>query len=437
MNNREMEGKLKSAVEKSTPDVWERVQTDLSHGKGEVVTMSDKKKKGKVLSIISSVAAALVLISAAVYGFANYNKADLKAVSTLYLEVNPQIELSLNTYDVVLEATPKNEDGKKVLGTMELKEAQLEVALNAILGSMVKNGYLNENSNSVLISVQHQSAAKANSLNKEVLELIQNNDFKYAAVVQTVENTNELKAEAENLKITSGKTEFIHAIMEKGSKASKEDLSKLSVHELNLIYQSHIKSENETETTNHKGTAAEKNYIGLEKAKSIALGAAKVSEKEVRELEIDLDYENGKMVYEVEFEVNGREYDCEIDAVSGNILNSKGEVDGDKPQTNSNSSKPSSSAKPSSSSKPSDTSNSANTSSNGLDAVIAPEDALEKAILHAGLSSDKVADVDVEFDREKNNYHYDVEFHYGGYEYEYEIDAISSAVLKSHKEKDD
>lgn len=429
MNNREMEGKIKNAVEKSTPDVWERVQTDIAYGKGEVITMSDKKKKGKILGFVSSVAAALVLVSAAVFGISNYNKADLKPVSTVYLEVNPQIELSLNTYDVVLEAIPKNEDGKKVLGTMELKEVQLDVALNAILGSMVKNGYLTKESNTVLISVEHENKVKADYLNSEVLNAVENGDFSFATVVQTVENTDELRSEAQKLNITSGKTEFIHAIKEKGAKASKEDLSELSVHELNLIYQSHIKNNGTNKGTEYKGVAAESKYIGSEKAKEIALAAAKVSEKDARDFEIDLDFENGKMVYEVEFEAGGREYDYEIDAVSGDILASQREEN--KPQTGSNSSKPSSSSKPTNSS------NSSNPASNKIDAVIAPEDALKKALSHAGLSSTKVADVDVEIEKEGGSYYYDVEFKRDGYDYDYKIDAITGAVIKSEKERDD
>ncbi len=320
MNNREMEGKIKKAVEKSTPDVWDRVQVNISHGKGDIITMSDKKKKGKLLGFVSSIAAALVLVSLGIFGIVNYNKADLKPVSTVYLEVNPQIELSLNTYNVVLEATPKNEDGKKVLGSMELKDSQLEVALNAILGSMVKNGYLTSDANSVLISVEHESNAKANQLNSEVLKAVKNKDFRFAAVVQTVENTESLKAEAENLNITSGKAEFIHAIKEKGVKASKEELSKLSVHELNVIFQSHVKNSEIKEGTDYKGTAAQSKYIGTEKAKEIALNAADVNEKNIRAFEVDLDLENGKMVYEVEFKANGYEYEYEINALTGEVI---------------------------------------------------------------------------------------------------------------------
>ncbi|MBE6761798.1 MAG: hypothetical protein E7551_05875 [Ruminococcaceae bacterium] len=427
MNNRELEGKIKNAVEKSTPDVWERVQNDISYGKGEIVTMSDKKRKSKIVGIISSVAAALVLISAAVFGITNYNKADLKPVSTIYLEVNPQIELSLNTYNKVLEATPRNEDGKKVLGDMNLKNTELDVALNAVLGSMVKNGYLTKDANSVLISVEHETLVKANYLNIEVLESVENNGFGFATVVQTVENNNELKSEAKKLNITSGKAKLIRTIKENGVKASEEDLSKLSVHELNLILQSHINEDNKDESINNKGTANKGEYISAEKAKEIALKAANVKENSVTDLEIDFDYDFGKMVYEVEFEAGNKEYDYELDAVSGEILKSHTEGKNSKNET---SSKPANSSKPSS--------NSDIISSNKIDAVIAPEKALEIAISHAGVDKNRVSDVKSEIDLEDNSrYCYEVEFKANGYEYEYEIDAVSGKVLESKKELDD
>ena len=420
MNNREIEAKIKNAVEKTTPDVWERVQHDISHGKGELITMSDKRKKGKALGFISSIAAALVLVSMAIFGITNYSRADLKVVGSVYLEVNPQIELSINTYDVVLEATPKNEDGKKVLGRMELKDTQLDVALNAILGSMVKNGYLTSQANSVLISVEHQSSEKAKQLNGDVLKAVKNNDFQLATVVQTVNNTEKLKAQAKNLNITSGKAEFIQLIKENGVKASEEELSKLSVHELNVIFQSHIKNNEIIKGADYKGTATQNKYIGIQKAKEIALKDAKVNQKDVRDFDADLDLEKGKMVYEVEFEVGNTEYDYELDAVSGKILFSHKE--GSKSDTEVSSK----------------LSNSTSTSSAKADAIIAPEDALKKAVLHAtGLASSKVADVDVELDEERGIYHYDVDFKHGGYEYEYEINAVSGEIIKSDKDRDD
>ena len=115
MSNRELEGKIKSAVEKTTPDVWESVVRDIGYGKGDTVTMSDNKRKSKLIGIVSGIAAALVLIGAGIFGIINYNRADEKIVSTVAIEVNPEITLSLNTYNVVLKAEADNEDGKKII----------------------------------------------------------------------------------------------------------------------------------------------------------------------------------------------------------------------------------------------------------------------------------------------------------------------------------
>lgn len=68
-------------------------------------------------------------------------------------------------------------------------------------------------------------------------------------------------------------------------------------------------------------------YIGSEKAKTIALDHAGLSSANVRELEVELDHRLNSVVYEVSFDSSGYEYDYEIDAYSGEILNSKKERD--------------------------------------------------------------------------------------------------------------
>lgn len=64
--------------------------------------------------------------------------------------------------------------------------------------------------------------------------------------------------------------------------------------------------------------------IGEAGAKAIALSHAGVPEASVREYEIELDMERGRLVYEIEFETDGRaEYEYEIDALNGDILRCK------------------------------------------------------------------------------------------------------------------
>ena len=437
-DNRDIEKRIKKEAENFTPDVWDSVKKDIKNGKGEVVTLPKEKRKGKIIRFISSVAAALVLISAAVFGITNYDRIEGKVASTVYLEVNPQIELSLNAYNKVLDVVAKNSAAQKVIGTMNLKDSELEVALNAILGSMFKNGYLTADANSILISVENESRAEANKLQKLLLSNVGRpiaDDFKVSAVVQNAKFTDELKATADNLNISSGKAEFIELIQNNGVKASKEDLAKLSVHELNLIFQS-LKDHDIYEYNNqdvyggvgYNGAATDNRYLSLEKVKELVFKDSGVNEKDVRDFEAELDYDYGKMVYEVEFEVGKVDYYYELDAVNGSVIYSNKMTSNPKFEVNDNKVDPPASSEPSTSSKP----------SNEIDAIISPERALEYALAHAGVDKKSAKDVDVEIDMEYGEAkHYDVDFKADQYEYEYEIDAINGKVLKSEKEFDD
>ena len=67
--------------------------------------------------------------------------------------------------------------------------------------------------------------------------------------------------------------------------------------------------------------------IGYAKVKSIALNHAGVSESKAYDMDIELDDEDGTLVYEIEFKSGNMEYDYEIDAASGAILKHETELD--------------------------------------------------------------------------------------------------------------
>ena len=58
-------------------------------------------------------------------------------------------------------------------------------------------------------------------------------------------------------------------------------------------------------------------------AKSIALKDAGFDTADVWDKEVELDYENGKWIYEVSFEKNGTDYEYIIDALTGEVLHSE------------------------------------------------------------------------------------------------------------------
>ncbi len=61
-------------------------------------------------------------------------------------------------------------------------------------------------------------------------------------------------------------------------------------------------------------------YIGVEKARELALAHAGVKAENARVLKASLDWEDGRAVYEVEFCSARTEYDYEVDALTGDIL---------------------------------------------------------------------------------------------------------------------
>ena len=67
------------------------------------------------------------------------------------------------------------------------------------------------------------------------------------------------------------------------------------------------------------GVAKKAKKISADKAKKIALEDAKLAEKDVTFVKVELEFEDNRLVYDVEFYSGNVEYDYDIDAVSGAI----------------------------------------------------------------------------------------------------------------------
>ena len=160
-------------------------------------------------------------------------------------------------------------------------------------------------------------------------------------------------------------------------------------------------------------TAPKVEYITPEEAKTIALQDAGLKEADVRDLEVELDRDDGAVHYDVDFEKGNDDYDYDIDAVTGEILLVK---------------KPAQETSSEPAQKPA--------SSGSSSAKLTTAEAKAIALKHAGLKEADVRDLEVELDKDDGKLHYDVDFEKDGYDYDYEIDAESGKILKSRKERD-
>ena len=394
---------LKSAVSNAAPDVLDNVLHACDHEKGKVIYM--EKKKNRSFAGFAAVAAVFVLLIAGIFiaknnGFGITNNSLAAVVS---LDVNPSIELKVDNDEDVISVNGLNDDGKKVLEGMDLEDTDLEVAVNAIIGSMLKHGYINEMANSILLSVSgvegYDADALETKLANEVNALLKNG----AVLSQNVSSADDkLVKLADEYGITVGKAALIQEIVKNSKTHTFEQLAGLTINELNLI------SENsKLDNIKSEGKASAKSYIGKDAALSAALKAAGLSKDQVKNIEIELDYEHGVMVYEVEFDRGFDEYSYDIDAKTGEVVAYNNDDDDDK------------------------------IVNVPAEDVIGKDAAKSAALKHSGLTAAQVTELSVELDRENGKTVYEVEFKSAGYEYSCEIDAVKGTVLYSNKELDD
>lgn len=148
--------------------------------------------------------------------------------------------------------------------------------------------------------------------------------------------------------------------------------------------------------------------IGLEKAKKVALKDADLKEKDVTFVTAKVDYDDGRKYYDVEFYYNGMEYDYEISAETGKIIDFDKDFEGKRSAVK----------------------------EEKKDEITA-EEAKEIALKHAGLKKSEVTKLQAERDRDDGIVKYEVEFEKGRMEYDYEINAETGKILKAEKDYDD
>ena len=167
-------------------------------------------------------------------------------------------------------------------------------------------------------------------------------------------------------------------------------------------------------------TFAANNYIGVEKAKSIALKDAGVSGATF--VKAKLDTEDGVKVYDVEFYKGNVEYDYEIDAITGKILEKDRDIENfsipkKKATTNKQATKK------------------AKTTTKKAAKDIGVEKAKSIALKDAGVSGVKFTKAKVDY--ENGVKVYDIEFRKGNKEYDYEIEAATGKIRERNVDLDD
>ena len=141
MKNKEILNRLAGEIRDITPDVSGKLSLNSPENKTEVIKMSQKPNK-KLKRWIIGVSAAAVMALAVGLGFSGYRYYSVDTV--IGIDVNPSIELKINKNETVIDAVALNSDAEVILDEMKLSGVDYNVAVNALIGSMLKNGYIDE-----------------------------------------------------------------------------------------------------------------------------------------------------------------------------------------------------------------------------------------------------------------------------------------------------
>ena len=173
-------------------------------------------------------------------------------------------------------------------------------------------------------------------------------------------------------------------------------------------------------TASQQGSSsASGDYITVERAKQIALNDAGVKESNAVFLRANLDWDDGRMQYEVEFYSGSTEYDYDIDAVTGAIISSDRDME-DFQIWNSGTS----------TNRPTNVSSGSSASSGNY---ITAERAQQIALAECPSGSTVYK---CQFDWDDGRAEYEVEIRNGWTEYDFEIDAVTGTILSRDIDND-
>ena len=402
MTNEKMERQLAAALEKTAPDDMSGVLSRCETRKGTVINMPTMKTAKRKWAILVAACLAVVLLAG---GGVLYQQANAVA-SVVSLDVNPSIELKVNSSEKVLVCTPLNEDAKAILADMsngaDLKGAKLDVAVNAIVGSLVRNGYLDSISSAIMISVEDKDTARAEKLQRELTSavdgVLQTSEAKAAVLTQTLTQDAAREQQARENSISTGKAALVNRVLALNSALKFEELAAFSVGELKDLIEA----------------GAPAMPIGKDKALDIAVKAfGNTTSAQISYSEVDAELDETPAHYEVEIITqSGEEFEYKIDAYTGVILETKREA-ADGTETPSGDS--------------------------SFPTLGSTNYAKVKAIIlkYLGISENNIYDMNIKLEVEDGTLVYEVEFKSDHIEYSFKINAATGVVLEYEAERDD
>lgn len=246
MNKKDLKNEIKSAFKEHTPDLSTKIKTNCIY----IEQLENEKEITNGLSKIKKISATLCFLILTFLFILltnqNTNVVSNNYLLSIYLDVNPSIEIKLDENYNVYDCVPINDDASIVLENLNVNGLSWANAVNQIVSSMYLKGYLTKDANSILISVENGEQIKLDEIAKRINTIFgPNEEMKCSIIAQRFNPNDDLKNNAIKHHVSLGKMHLIEKIIKENSMyqdSNLDELSKMSIKELNLIYASIYKN---------------------------------------------------------------------------------------------------------------------------------------------------------------------------------------------------
>ncbi|ADU26671.1 membrane associated protein [Ethanoligenens harbinense YUAN-3] len=169
--------------------------------------------KTRLIKQVVAVACAAVLVCATSIGaYAYYNKTP---TSYLSLDINPSVELGVNTFGKVISITAYNNDGKTILDGQNVMGSDVKNAVNTLVKSAMQKGFVAKDGSTVIaVTSETDNHTTADAL-QDAAEQGADSAVESGDDTATIQKENvalERRDEARKLGITPGKLNLIQKL---------------------------------------------------------------------------------------------------------------------------------------------------------------------------------------------------------------------------------
>lgn len=353
-------------------------------------------------------AAVFVLLLGGIFGY----RALDKNVCTVTVDINPSVTLTVNRLGRVKAVDTGNADAAALLADVDLAGKRTQDALGTLADALTDADYLTDADNTLLVTVDGTSAARAQKLGKAVYDAAQasaqQRQFSAAVLCQQAADAEQTRTDADAWQVSPGKAALAETIALQTQLDTAQALSALPVQDLLVLAETYDVT---FDAAQLYGTVSRDGYRSEDDVRAIVGGDAAIDPADCTQ---ELTQYGGQLAYRVRFAAAGGEHCYTIAARTGEILDVQHpEKPAQTPEA------PAAPAKPDVPDDPTDP----------TDSEISISEALHRVLKELGVSLPEIRDVDVRRVQVSGRDAYHITFTANGKPYSFYVDTHDGDIF--------